>query len=219
MHHDYNQLMHPIYEFLGCLTPIAWLDTAAQHLDLLIQDHANCEKKAASTAMNLLFRYSFFEQLQIKLAQLIREEMLHYEQVLDLMQMRGQQWVGLSAGRYAGELRKQIRTYEPESLVDVLIIGAFVEARSCERFAALAQYFDAKQIEPDLARYYRYLLKSEARHFQDYLALAQQVVQHQPLKDPAEQITDRIEYFRTIEAQLINSPDPIFRFHSGVPIS
>lgn len=208
-----TELTQPVVDFLGCRTPDAWLKAATQQLDVIIQDHANCEKKAAGTAMNLMFRYSFFENLQIKLAQLVREEMLHYEQVLELMQARGQGWVGLSAGRYAGELRKEIRTFEPEGLIDVLIIGAFVEARSCERFAALATV-----VEEDLARYYRYLLKSESRHFEDYLALAHEVASTAQLKNPAEQITQRIAHIRQVEQRLIESPDPLLRFHSGIPL-
>ena len=210
---DYDKLMQPVIAFLGCQTPKAWLDTAVNNLEILIQDHANCEKKAASTAMNLMFRYSFFVDLQVKLAQLVREEMLHYEQVLEFMHKRGQVWQGLSAGRYAGELRKEIRTYEPEALIDVLIIGAFVEARSCERFYALAPYVDE-----ELGRYYRYLLKSESRHYEDYLALAVEVATTAKLKDPEENIQTRIEHIRLVEKNLIESPDETFRFHSGVPI-
>jgi tRNA-(ms[2]io[6]A)-hydroxylase len=210
---DYDELMKPVIGFLGCETPKAWLDEALQNLEILMQDHANCEKKAASTAMNLMFRYSFFVDLQVKLAQLVREEMLHYEQVLEFMNKRGQQWTGLSAGRYAGGLRKEIRTYEPESLIDVLVIGAFVEARSCERFYALAPYVDE-----ELGRYYRYLLKSESRHFEDYLALAMDVAKTAKLKNPKEDIQARIEHIREVEKNLILSPDDMFRFHSGVPI-
>jgi len=120
---DYAELMKPVISFLGCETPKAWLDEAVQNLDILMQDHANCEKKAASTAMNLMFRYSFFSDLQIKLAQLVREEMLHYEQVLELMAKRGQEWTAISAGRYAGGLRKEVRTFEPEALIDILVVG------------------------------------------------------------------------------------------------
>ncbi len=141
---DYDKLMKPVIGFLGCETPKEWLDKAIQNLDILMLDHANCEKKAASTAMNLMFRYSFFTDLQVKLAQLVREEMLHYEQVLELMSKRGLELKSLSAGRYAGVLRKEIRTYEPEALIDVMIIGAFVEARSCERFYALAPLVDER---------------------------------------------------------------------------
>ncbi|WP_432209724.1 tRNA-(ms[2]io[6]A)-hydroxylase [Acinetobacter variabilis] len=209
---DYDELMKPVIGFLGCETPKAWLDEALQNLEILMQDHANCEKKAASTAMNLMFRYSFFVDLQVKLAQLVREEMLHYEQVLEFMNKRGQQWIGLSAGRYAGGLRKEIRTYEPEALIDVLVIGAFVEARSCERFYALAPLVD-----DELGRYYRYLLKSESRHFEDYLALALDVAKTAKLKNPQEDIQSRIEHIREVEKNLILSPDEMFRFHSGVP--
>ncbi|POU22719.1 tRNA-(ms[2]io[6]A)-hydroxylase [Acinetobacter sp. ACNIH3] len=210
---DYDELMKPVIGFLGCETPKAWLDEALQNLEILMQDHANCEKKAASTAMNLMFRYSFFVDLQVKLAQLVREEMLHYEQVLEFMNKRGQQWIGLSAGRYAGGLRKEIRTYEPEALIDVLVIGAFVEARSCERFYALAPLVD-----DELGRYYRYLLKSESRHFEDYLALALDVAKTAKLKNPKEDIQARIEHIREVEKNLILSPDEMFRFHSGVPV-
>jgi len=209
---NYDELMQPILAFLGCQTPNAWLDEAINNLDILMQDHANCEKKAASTAMNLMFRYSFFPDLQVKLAQLVREEMLHYEQVLELMAKRGQKWDGLSAGRYAGGLRKEIRTYEPEALIDVLVVGAFVEARSCERFHALAP-----RVDEELGRYYRYLLKSESRHFEDYLALALDVAQTAKMKNPKEDIQQRIEHIREVEKNLILTPDDTFRFHSGVP--
>lgn len=210
---NYDELMQPVIAFLGCETPKAWLDEALNNLPLLMQDHANCEKKAAGTAMNLMFRYSFFTDLQVKLAQLVREEMLHYEQVLEFMTKRGYEWKGLSAGRYAGGLRKEIRTYEPEALIDVLVIGAFVEARSCERFHALAPIVD-----DELGRYYRYLLKSESRHYEDYLALALDVAKTSKLKDPEETIQQRIEFIRDVEKNLILSPDESFRFHSGVPV-
>ena len=210
---NYDELMQPVIAFLGCETPKAWLDEALNNLPLLMQDHANCEKKAAGTAMNLMFRYSFFTDLQVKLAQLVREEMLHYEQVLEFMTKRGQKWEGLSAGRYAGGLRKEIRTYEPEALIDVLVIGAFVEARSCERFYSLAPFVD-----DELGRYYRYLLKSESRHYEDYLALAVDVAKTSKLKNPEEDIQQRIEHIREVEKNLILTPDELFRFHSGVPV-
>lgn len=196
--------LQPVHDFLACPTPQAWLDEATRQLPLLMQDHANCEKKAASTAMNLLFRYNDRRDLQHKLAQLAREELLHYEQVMEMMEERGLGYKPLSAGRYAGGLRQHIRTSEPGHLVDVLIIGAFVEARSCERFQALAPLVDA-----ELGRYYTYLLKSESRHFEYYLELAQQ---YSP-----EPITARVAFFREAEAGLIRSPDPLFRFHSGIP--
>lgn len=194
-----------VYNFLGSRTAQAWVDAAIIDLPLIIQDHANCEKKAAGTAMNLLFRYEFSYDLQRKLAQLIREEMLHYEQVLGIMNERGQEWRYLSAGRYAKGLLKHKRSHEPAAMVDVLIIGAFIEARSCERFAALAEVINDER----LAKYYRYLLKSESRHFEDYLALAQS------LSDDS--IDERVAFFKEVEAELISSPDTELRFHSGTP--
>ena len=194
-----------IHEFLGAPTPKSWLTAALDNIPLLLQDHANCEKKAAGTAMNLIFRYEFHQDLQLKLAQLIREEMLHYEQVIGIMNERGQAWSHLPAGRYAKGLLKHKRTYEPAAMIDVLIIGAFIEARSCERFAALADVID----DARLAKYYRYLLKSESRHYEDYLALAAS------LSD--EPIDERVAFFRQAEAELITTEDDELRFHSGVP--
>ena len=197
--------LSPIYNFLGARTSQAWVNAAIDNLPLIIQDHANCEKKAAGTAMNLIFRYEFSYDLQRKLAQLIREEMLHYEQVLGIMHERGQAWKYLSAGRYAKGMLKHKRNYEPAAMIDVLIIGAFIEARSCERFAALAEVIN----DARLAKYYRYLLKSESRHFEDYLALAQS------LSD--DNIDERVAFFKEVEAELIATPDSELRFHSGEP--
>lgn len=194
-----------IHQFLGARTSQKWLDAACQNLPIILQDHANCEKKAAGTAMNLIYRYEFHQDLQLKLAQLIREEMLHYEQVLTLMNERGLAWSHLPAGRYAKGMMTHKRSFEPAAMIDVLIIGAFIEARSCERFAALAAVIEDQQ----LAKYYRYLLKSESRHYQDYLALAQSL-SDQPIED-------RVAFFKEVEADLINRPDDELRFHSGVP--
>lgn len=155
--------------------------------------------------MNLIFRYEFYHDLQEKLAQLVREEMLHYEQVLELMTERGIAWSHLPAGRYAKGLFKHKRTFEPAGMIDTLIIGAFIEARSCERFSVLADVIDDEK----LAKYYKYLLKSESRHYEDYLALAQSI------SDTP--IDERVAFFRQVEAELIDSPDTELRFHSGVP--
>ena len=197
--------LSPIFDFLGARTSQDWVNAAVNNLPLIIQDHANCEKKAAGTAMNLIFRYEFSYDLQRKLAQLIREEMLHYEQVLGIMNERGQAWKYLSAGRYAKGMLKHKRTYEPAAMVDLLIIGAFIEARSCERFAALSEVINDER----LAKYYRYLLKSESRHFEDYLALAQSLSE--------DNIDERVAFFKEVEAELISTPDTELRFHSGNP--
>lgn len=193
-----------IQQFLGCNTPDSWLQTAAGALPVLLIDHAHCEKKAASTALNLMFRYVDKPNLLTKMAQLAREELLHFEQVLELMAERGVEYQHLRPSRYANGLRQHIRQEEPGKLIDTLIVGGFIEARSCERFAALAPYVDE-----GLGKYYRFLLKSESRHYQDYIDLAREY--------GGEEVAGRIEFFREKEAELIQSEDDQFRFHSGQP--
>jgi len=199
-----NELLEPIYQFLACETPDAWIEsaTAAENLAELLIDHANCEKKAASTALNLMYRYVDNFELLNKMSKLAREELRHFEQVIRIMKRRGIEYVQLSASRYAGGMREGMRTHEPEKLVDTLIIGAFIEARSCERFAKVAPLLDS-----ELDDFYRSLLKSEARHFEDYLNLAQKI-------SPVD-IDQRVAYYASLEQRLIESPDREFRFHSG----
>ena len=194
----------PLRDFLPCPTPDAWIGWALAHPDILLIDHAHCEKKAASTALNLMFRYVDRPALLDNLSQLAREELLHFEQVVGMMRQRGITYDHLSPSRYAQGLRRHARTSEPGRLVDTLIIGALIEARSCERFAALAPHVDE-----ELGRYYRYLLKSESRHFEDYLRLARLYADGP--------IDERLAFFKEKERALIEEPDLEFRFHSGVP--
>ncbi|EWH03434.1 tRNA-(ms[2]io[6]A)-hydroxylase [Halomonas sp. BC04] len=193
-----------LLDFLGCATPDAWIAWALENPELLLIDHAQCEKKAASTAMSLLYRYVNEPLLLTKMSQLAREELLHFEQVVKLMESRGIVYRHLSASRYAEGLRQHVTPQEPARLVDILIIGAYIEARSCERFARLIPHLDA-----ELAKFYRTLVKSEGRHYEDYLMLARHLA-------PGP-IDDRVAFFAEREAELIVTPDKAFRFHSGVP--
>ncbi|HCO63310.1 MAG TPA: tRNA-(ms[2]io[6]A)-hydroxylase, partial [Alcanivorax sp.] len=118
----------PLLEFLPCRTPQAWIGWALENETLLLIDHAHCEKKAASTALNLMFRYVDRPELLDNLSQLAREELLHFEQVVGLMRERGIRYDHLSPSRYAGALRAEVRTSEPQRLVDTLIVGALIEA-------------------------------------------------------------------------------------------
>nr|WP_206613447.1 tRNA-(ms[2]io[6]A)-hydroxylase [Parahaliea mediterranea] len=194
-----------ILDFLPCATPRAWVDWALQHPQLLLIDHANCEKKAASTALNLMYRYTDQPVLLNKLSRLAREELRHFEQVIALMGKRGVAYPQLSAARYAGALREQVRRNEPGRLVDTLLVGAIIEARSCERFAAIAP-----ELDQELGQFYRSLLKSESRHFMDYLKLARSV-------SAGAEVDERLPVLLAVEQGLIESPDTEFRFHSGVP--
>ena len=196
--------MKDILKFLPCETPPQWIDFALANQSTLLVDHANCEKKAASTAMRLLYRYTSKPDLMTKMSQLAREEILHFQQVVEILLERGIDYVQLSPSRYASQMRKLISQSEKWHLVDTLIVGAFIEARSCERFGVLAPKLDER-----LGRFYRGLIKSESRHFYDYLELAQRYC--------SEDISHRIQQFRIVEEKLITSIDTKFRFHSGVP--
>jgi tRNA 2-(methylsulfanyl)-N6-isopentenyladenosine37 hydroxylase len=197
-----TEALTAIHEFLPCSTPQRWIENALANQDLMLIDHAHCEKKAASTALSLMYRYVDNPELLNKMSRLAREELRHFEQVLAIMKKRGVTYDHLTPARYAAGLRKEVRSEDPGRLVDVLIVGAIIEARSCERFAALAPHLDEK-----LAGFYNGLLKSEARHYQDYLTLAEQAADGP--------IDDRISAFMAIEKSLIESPDTHFRFHSG----
>ncbi len=194
-----------IKQFLLCETPDTWLENALVNQDLLLIDHANCEKKAASTAMNLMYRYVEHMELLNKMSKLAREELRHFEQVIAIMADRNITYEQIEAARYAGELRKLVATHEPQKLIDTLIVGAIIEARSCERFAKLAPHLDE-----ELNRFYSSLLKSESRHFQDYLQLAEQAA--------GKGIEERVMRFLKKEKELIEKEDSVFRFHSG-PVS
>ena len=196
-----------INQFLFCSTPSSWLEAAKQNIPTLLIDHANCEKKAASTALNLMYRYVDKPKLLLQMSKLAREELRHFEQVVTLINKRNLDYTQLSSSRYAGELRKSVRTFEPARLLDTLIVSAIVEARSCERFASLAPL-----LEDDLSRFYSELLKSEERHFRVYLDLAETISEDFPLKK-------RIEFFLEEDCRLIQSEDADFRFHSGVPMA
>ncbi|TVQ47354.1 MAG: tRNA-(ms[2]io[6]A)-hydroxylase [Gammaproteobacteria bacterium] len=196
-----------IAAFLPVPTPAAWVTRALTELPVLLLDHAACEQKAAATALATLHRYPQHDWLVDRMSRLAREELRHFEQVRALMQRRGVAWRALSASRYAGGLRAELRRTEPGRLVDTLLVGALIEARSCERFALLAP-----RLPEDVGRFYAGLLASEARHFENYLALARRVA------DPAE-IETRLGQLAVAEAGLITRPDPQFRFHSGLPVA
>jgi len=196
--------MKEIQEFLLCETPDAWVERALQEPELMLVDHANCEKKAASTALNLMYRYVDDFELLNKMSRLAREELRHFEQVIGIMEERNISYPQINASRYAAELRKPVRTYEPARLIDTLIVGAIIEARSCERFAKLAPHLD-----DELNKFYMSLLKSESRHFQDYLHLAKKAAN-------GESIDDRVALFLSRDKSLVESSDEEFRFHSGV---
>ncbi len=188
-------------------TPQAWVEQARESRELLLIDHANCEKKAASTALALMFAYAEDLELTEKMSRLAREELRHYEQVAKIVRSLGIAPRRLAPGRYATRLRRLVAQAEPQREIDLMICGAMIEARSCERFAALGLTIGAP-----LDALFAGLHDAEARHYKVYIDLARRAAARHGLK-----IEARIDAFAELEAELITSADEEFRFHSGPP--
>lgn len=195
---------HPL---LCVSTPAEWVVQACASRDVLLIDHANCEKKAASTALALMFAYAQDLELTAKMSRLAREELRHYEQVAKLIGALGVAHQRLGPGRYAEQLRRLVAKSEPHREVDLMICGAFIEARSCERFAALAPAIGAP-----LRDLFQGLHNAEARHYKMYLDLARRAAKRADVA-----LEPRVEAFAKLEAELVTKSDPVFRFHSGPP--
>lgn len=136
---------------------------------------------------------------------LAREELLHFEKVIQIMIRKGIQFSPLQPSGYATQMHKQVTSRDMiQRLCDQLIIGAIIEARSCERFHAIIPYLE----DEDLVKFYSTLIKSEARHFEDYLRLA---------KLYGGDIENRLNIFLSLENSFILTTDTVFRFHSGIP--
>jgi tRNA 2-(methylsulfanyl)-N6-isopentenyladenosine37 hydroxylase len=186
-------------------TPERWFGVACEQWRELLVDHANCEKKAASTALSLIFTYPEDMPLTDRLSRLAREELRHFEQVQKLMQELQVPFKRLSPSRYAEGLRAVIRREEPARLIDLLLCGALIEARSCERFERLAP-----RLQAPLGAFYGGLAVSESRHHALYLRLVEQRARDMDWRL-------RLEQLASVEAELATSPDGQFRFHSGEP--
>jgi len=191
-------------DVLAAPTREAWVQAAALQWRELLVDHANCEKKAASSALALIFAYPEDDALTGALSRLAREELRHFEQVQAAMSGLGVAFIRQKPGRYAAGLRRVLHTSEPGRKLDLLLSGALIEARSCERFQLLAQHLP----EP-LASFYARLAQSEARHFELYVGLARE---RHPL-----QWQPRLAELAQVEADLATAADCELRFHSGPP--
>lgn len=193
-----------IESFLYCKTPQAWLDKALASLDALLIDHALCELKAAQQAISLINRYPQHIVLCEMLSPLAREELLHFEKVMDILKARNIPFKQGACSDYAKVLHQAKANAEPHRLVDTLIIAAIIEARSCERFYALVPHLDE-----ELAKFYHSLVRAEARHFEGYRDFAYTLCDNDTVKAREQRLLD-------IEKDLIQRADKVFCFHSGV---
>ena len=188
---------------LASATGPDWIARALAHLDEILVDHAHCEKKAASTAVSLLFKYPEAEPLLVPLAQLAREELLHFEAVLGQLTARGIAFRHQMPSPYAARLRTAVRPAEPAALVDTLLCAALIEARSCERMRLLAEALGASPVG-DL---YRSLLASEARHHRCYVELAERLA-------PEPDVRARLGTLAAHEAAVLAAVPPLARLHA-----
>lgn len=184
---------------------LEWLKPYEDFTYRKIGDWRELEKFKLNKSLIAKSGSRYGQDLVNKMVMLIREELHHFYQVLEIMHEYGIEYENVNSSRYAKGLLKHVKTHEPDALIDKLICGAYIEARSCERFAKIAPYLDKK-----LGDFYVSLLRSEARHYQDYLTLATEIA--------GKDITERVGYFGELEAELILTPDNDFKFHSGVPI-
>lgn len=184
-------------------TSARWLERVEGQLEELLIDHAHCEKKAAGTAMNLIFAYVDQVPLVRELSLIVEEELLHLRMVLDLLERRGIRFRRLKPGAYGARLGELVRKEEPGRAVDKLLIAGLIEARSCERFSLLKEHVR----DQELATFYASLFESEARHHSTYTRLA-------TLFAPENIVRARLEALSEQESQIIaDCPEPM-RMHS-----
>ncbi len=199
---------------LAQATAPGWAPWAVEQIDEVLLDHAHCEKKAASTAMNLIFRYQDKLPLMVPLSRLAREELAHFELVLAHLQRRGVAFERQAPSPYASALMKIVRPDEPLRLLDTLLCCAMIEARSCERMQLLARALEADGRDVELTALYAGLLASEARHHASYLDLIRAL----DITDEAA-LVSRLHEVAEHEADVIATAPPQARMHAAHPPS
>jgi tRNA 2-(methylsulfanyl)-N6-isopentenyladenosine37 hydroxylase len=193
----------PTIKFLKSPTSIEWVEQAIANMDTILLDHSHCERKAAGVAVNLMFRYPSYSKLVRQLTAIAREELEHFELVNQWLEKRGIAMAPLPAPPYGATLNAQIRRQEPARLLDMLLVSGLIEARSHERLGLLAQYCP----EPELAKFYRSLMASEARHYGIYWVLA-----HTYCGD--QDISNRLEELSDVESEVVSTLHSHPRIHS-----
>ncbi|MEL6344385.1 MAG: tRNA-(ms[2]io[6]A)-hydroxylase [Myxococcota bacterium] len=186
-----------------------WLNEALADLDAVLLDHAHCEKKAASMAVNFLFRYPEHAQMMAPLSALAREELRHFEQMLQTLTARGVPFARQHPSKYASQLVRGVRQQEPHRMMDLMLCAALIEARSCERMKILQSAFAPQGPSPDSALYRLYggLLACEARHHHTYVDMALSAF-------PRDAVFERLEELSRHEAEIIAVGEPDARMHS-----
>ncbi|MCB9650022.1 MAG: tRNA-(ms[2]io[6]A)-hydroxylase [Deltaproteobacteria bacterium] len=189
---------------LASSTDPDWARRAIQAMDVILLDHAHLEKKAAGTAVNLIFRYPQHADFMVPLSRLAREELSHFELVLEIMQARDIPFERLRPAPYAGRLMSIVPVDEPLRLQDTLLCCAVIEARSCERMKLLAEHLE----DPELKKLYQGLLACEARHHTTYVDLAARIF-------PEAQVMARLAEVAEHEAEVLAGAPTEPRLHNA----
>lgn len=200
---DTPEQAQPTIKFLQQPTRPDWIDQALQNLDTILLDHSHCERKAAGVAVNMMFRYPSYTKLVRTLTAIAREELEHFELVNQWLDRRDIPMAPLPAPPYGSKLSAQVRRDEPERLLDMLLVSGLIEARSHERLGLLAQHLP----DPELAKFYRSLMASEARHYGAYWVLATTYFE-------VDVVTARLQELATVESELLATLHPHPRIHS-----
>lgn len=180
-----------------------WLSQVEADLEEILIDHAHCEKKAAGTAMNLLFAYVDNQPLTEAMTEIVNEELEHFHMVLDILAKRDIAFRRQKPSTYGRKLNDLVRKTEPERAVDRLLVAGLIEARSCERFSLLQKHVT----DPELAEFYGSLFESEARHHTTYVRLAKGFADESDVKT-------RLAELAAAEARIIEEGDSYARMHS-----
>jgi len=189
--------------FLHQPTSKAWVEQALTNLDIVLLDHAQCERKAAGVALSLMNRYPSDAQLVNALIAIAQEELAHFAQVNQWLERRGVPLRPLPPPPYGAKLREQVRRQEPYRQLDLLLVSALIEARSHERLGLLAEHCP----EQALAQFYRSLMASEARHYGVYWVLAQD-------RFPRQQVETRLSQLAEVESEILANLHAEPRIHS-----
>ncbi len=189
--------------FLQSPTRSQWLELALAHPEEILLDHAHCERKAAGVALNLICRYPSTVPLVRSLTAIAREELEHFDQVNQILIDRKIPFRPLTPPPYGAALKTQVQTQEPQRKLDSLLVAALIEARSHERLGLLGEHCPDRQ----LAKFYRSLMASEARHYGAYWVLATQEFERS--------IVDRrLEELAQAESAVLATLHPQPRIHS-----
>jgi tRNA-(ms[2]io[6]A)-hydroxylase len=197
-HSAFSPMLH-----LQSATDARWLRQVDANLDEVLIDHAHCEKKAAGTALNLIFHYVEDRELCREMTEIVNEELEHFHLVIDLLERRGVRFRRLKPSQYGRKLNDLCRKQEPQRAVDRLLVAGIIEARSCERFQALANHVE----DVELATFYRSLFEAEARHHATYTRLAMHFA-------PEKEVMRRLDELAALEAAIIAEGEELPRMHS-----